>query len=76
MLEGEAMQQYESALERAQRLASESEGRAAAQATWIEAVKRLGYGTADEERKLVSLREEIWSAYAELSRQQAVADQQ
>lgn len=76
MLEGEAMQPYESALERAQRLASESKGQAAAQATWIEKLKHLGYDTADEERKLVSIKEEIWSAYAELSRQQAVAQSQ
>lgn len=70
------MQQYETALERAQRLARESEGRAAAQATWIEELRRLGYDTADEERKLALMKEQIWSAYAELSRQQALAEQQ
>lgn len=70
------MQQYETALERAQRLANESEGRAAAQATWIEELKRLGYGTEDEERKLVLMKEETWSAYAELSHQQALAGRQ
>ncbi|WP_156901713.1 hypothetical protein [Azohydromonas australica] len=70
------MQQYETALERAQRLASESGGRAAAQATWIEELKRLGYDTEDEERKLALMKEQTWSAYAELTRQQALAEQQ
>lgn len=67
------MQQYETALERARRLARESEGRAATQATWIEELKRLGYDTTEEERTLTSMKEAVWSAYAELSRQQAVA---
>ncbi|WP_029001877.1 hypothetical protein [Azohydromonas australica] len=76
MLKGEAMQQYETALERARRLASESEGRAAVQATWIEELRHLGYDTADEERNLALMKEQTWSAYAELSRQQALAEQQ
>ncbi|WP_157272288.1 hypothetical protein [Azohydromonas aeria] len=67
------MQQYETALQRAQRLATECDNRATAQATWIEELRRLGYDTADEERVLAQMKEEVWSAYAELSRQQAIA---
>lgn len=67
-----SMYQYETALEKAQRLAHEAEGRAAAQAAWIDELKRLGYDTADEERALAVMKEQIWSAYAELSRQQAL----
>lgn len=63
------MQRYEPTLERAQRLAKVSEGRAAAQATWVEELKRLGCNTADEEYKPVLMKEEFWSAYEELSRQ-------
>jgi hypothetical protein len=66
-------QQYETALERAKRLARESEGRAAAQATWIDELKRLGYDTAEEERALARMKEAVWNAYAELSRQQSAA---
>ena len=66
-------QQYETALQRAQRLATECESRATAQAKWIDELRRLGYDTADEERALALMKEEVWSAYAELSRQQAIA---
>ncbi len=71
--DGEKMQQYETALERAQRLARESEGPAATQATWIKELKRLGYDTTEEERTLTSMKEAVWNAYAELSCQQTIA---